>query len=307
MIDMGLTKADIGYPVADELKKVLLDQAVEHIGTTAVMKRDMYEVTADSRTEYPLLNRNGTDKIYKVEVGDDNLPFISEHTANTSTDSNVITNNGWFVKRWDYGGVILGLTATDATPSVCTLVTENSYNESTTPGYIQLGELIELSGIEGFDPKASGLVHPFNGQVFSVLPAINNEEFTFTCNQPEDTNMQGGNHSSYVDNDKGRWKRLTYTVKFLKAPEGKIRVYYYAKPEKRKWITDAIDLPDILCPAAVYHVLGHIISLDGQLQIGSGYRGMSRSLIDDYKGNTTRREAYPDILPQPMQDFVNHQ
>lgn len=196
------------------------------------MKRDMYEVTADSRTEYPLLNRNGTDKIYKVEVGDDNLPFISEHTANTSTDSNVITNNGWFVKRWDYGGVILGLTATDATPSVCTLVTENSYNESTTPGYIQLGELIELSGIEGFDPKASGLVHPFNGQVFSVLPAINNEEFTFTCNQPEDTNMQGGNHSSYVDNDKGRWKRLTYTVKFLKAPEGKIRVYYYAKPEK---------------------------------------------------------------------------
>ena len=65
-----------------------------------------------------------------------------------------------------------------------------------------------------------------------------------------------------------------------------------------------IDLPDQLIPSVLHYTLGHFLAIDGQLQIASGHRGLARQIEQEYVETISTREAKPDIIPPPLQDFL---
>ena len=85
LIDMGLLKANIAFPMSENMKEFLADQAIDKLGETVVLKKRVL-VTATAGKVKILKSRDMTDKIYKVEVGEKNLPFISEENVNPNVE-----------------------------------------------------------------------------------------------------------------------------------------------------------------------------------------------------------------------------
>jgi len=44
--------------------------------------------------------------------------------------------------------------------------------------------------------------------------------------------------------------------------------------------------------------------LDGQLQVGSGHYGIAEKIEKEFIETRNSREGKPDIIPQPLQDFI---
>ena len=58
-----------------------------------------------------------------------------------------------------------------------------------------------------------------------------------------------------------------------------------------------------MAQACVYHAMGHILNLAGNLQIASGYRGLARKMELEYTDTKSTGATMPDILPNPFTDF----
>ena len=235
-----------------------------------------------------------TDKIYKVEVGEKNLPFISEENVNPNVEETTITNNAWYVKKGTSAGNITSITPTNANPSVVTIVwTEDEAEEG--PKY---GSFIKFSDIEGI--SKAGAKHPLNGKIIKSTQA-GSSGMTYTAD--ENISNAGSSYSAHTANT-GRWNDESYYMYFLKDPGDTVKVYYYAKPRPKTSNESEIDLPDELITAVTHMVIGRALSLDGQLQLGSGHKGMAMQMVEDWMKSRTRREQMPDIIPQPLTDFI---
>ena len=81
-------------------------------------------------------------------------------------------------------------------------------------------------------------------------------------------------------------------------------MFYYAKPESKNNITSRIDLPNQLIPAAIHRTLAHFLDIGGNLQVGSGHRGLAEKLEQEYVDTARAREPMPHIVPSPMQSFT---
>jgi len=81
-------------------------------------------------------------------------------------------------------------------------------------------------------------------------------------------------------------------------------VSYYASPVAYTDLDSYIDLPDQLIPSALHYALGHFLALDGQMKLASGHRGLARQIEQEYIQTINTREAKPDIIPLPLQDFL---
>ena len=81
-------------------------------------------------------------------------------------------------------------------------------------------------------------------------------------------------------------------------------VSYYASPTAYSDNDSHIDLPEQLIPSVLHYTLGHFLALDGQLQMASGHRGLARDMELEYTATINTREAKPDIIPLPLQDFL---
>ena len=105
----------------------------------------------------------------------------------------------------------------------------------------------------------------------------------------------------------GKWQEDTVKIVFNKTPSTDstaIRVFFYARPEPKTDSSSRVDLPNQLLPAAIHRAVAQLINLDGNLQLGSGHRGLAKALEEEYMGTDRAREAMPDLVPQPLQDFV---
>ena len=60
-----------------------------------------------------------------------------------------------------------------------------------------------------------------------------------------------------------------------------------------------------MVPCAIHRTVAQILNLDGNLQLGSGHRGLAKALESEYMGTDRAREAMPDLVSMPLQDFVN--
>ena len=104
----------------------------------------------------------------------------------------------------------------------------------------------------------------------------------------------------------GTWALTGIKVYLTKTPDvgDSLKVYYYANPLPKNGISDSVDLKDQLIPACIHYTLAHFLMLDGQLQVGSGHYGIAEKIEKEFIQTRNSREGKPDIIPQPLQDFI---
>jgi len=200
LIDAGLMKANLSFPVLEALKAEVFDEKVNEVGLRSVKKRSSESFTSTSTNVYTFSNDDISNKIYKVQLDKSIVPFVSEKRYIENLDENLVDEIGYFIKK------------------------------------------------EGNDTK-----------------------IYFT-----------------KDTDAGK----------------SLKVFYYAKPTAKSAVTSVVDIPAQLIPACVHYALSQFLAFDGQMQIASGHRGLARQIEAEYIETDNAREAKPDIIPLPLQDFI---
>jgi len=288
LIDAAVNKADIGYPVTEKLKAMFFDQEVENIGLRLVKKSILESFTVSGK-EYIFTDNKRSNKIYKVELEDSTgstkaVPYLDDAVMFYSTDENTISNIAYTLR-------------TDATSGSLTAGTRANPCAITSASHgLDSGDYVIFSEVVGLDLSATS-VNALNGNRLAVTVTDAN---TFTV--AVDTSSGYGAVATA-----GKWQEDTVKIVFNKTPSSdstSIRVFYYARPEPKTDNTSRIDLPGQLLPAAIHRAAAQIINLDGNLQLGSGHRGLAKALENEYMGTDKAREAMPDLVPQPLQDFV---
>ena len=288
LIDAGVGKAELGFPVTETLKAMFFDQEVENIGLRVVRKSILESFTAGGK-EFVLTDNKRSNKVYKVELEDGTgstkaVPYLDDAVMFYSTDEDTISNLAYTLRVDATSGSITG--GTRANPCAITSASHG----------LDSGDFVIFSEIDGLNLSATG-VNALNGKRLAVTVTDSN---TYTV--AVDT-------SSGYDAvaTAGKWQEDTVKIVFNKTPSTDstaIRVFFYARPEPKTDSSSRVDLPDQLLPAAIHRAVAQLINLDGNLQLGSGHRGLAKALEDEYMGTDRAREAMPDLIPQPLQDFV---
>jgi len=289
LIDAAVGKAEIGYPVTETLKAMFFDQEVENIGLRLVKKSIRVSFSVSGK-EYVLTDEKRSNKIYKVELEDSTgstraVPYIDDSVMYFSTDEDTISNIGYTLR-------------TDATSGSLTAGTRANPCSITSASHgLDSGDYVIFSEVVGLDLSATS-VNALNGKRLAVTVTDAN---TFTV-AVDTSSGYGANGTA------GKWQEDTVKIVFNKTPSSdssNVRVFYYARPEPKTDNTSRVDLPGQLLPAAIHRAVAQLINLDGNLQLGSGHRGLAKALEDEYMGTDRAREAMPDLVPQPLQDFVS--
>ena len=289
LIDAAVNKADIGYPVTETLKAMFFDQEVENIGLRLV-KKSIRASFSVSGKEYVITDSKRSNKIYKVELEDSTgstraVPYIDDSVMFFSTDEDTIPSIGYTLR-------------TDATSGSLTAGTRANPCSITSASHgLDSGDYAIFSEVVGLDHSTTG-VNALNGKRLEVTVTDANT-FTVAVNT---SSGYGANATA------GKWQEDTVKIVFNKTPSSdssSVRVFYYARPEPKTDNTSRVDLPAQLIPAAIHRAAAQIINLDGNLQLGSGHRGLAKALEAEYMGTDRAREAMPDLVPQPLQDFVS--
>jgi hypothetical protein len=280
LIDIGITEAEISFPISPAIKEIFFDQSVEEVGLRNVRKRDMESFTASAK-EYVFTNANVTEQIIKVELDGADVPFVDESTIISTSSDDDVSRIGFYLKTGVSSGSIT--TVTIASPSQ---ITSTSHGLST-------GDYVVFSEIRGV---ILSKVSPLNGKMFAVTK-VDDDNFTVAV----DTTS----HSAHTSST-GVWNEDTKKIHLTKTPESgdTLKVYYYAKPQPKNNIRSRIDLPNQLIPAVIHRTLAHFLNISGKLQFGSGHNGLAEKLEADYIKVSRTREAMPHLVPNPMQVFT---
>ena len=288
LIDAALNKAAIGFPVTETLKATFFDQEVENLGLRLVKKSILESFTASGK-EFVLTNEKRSNKVYKVELEDGTgstkaVPYIDDAVMFYSTDEDTISNLAFTLR-------------TDATSGSLSAGTRaNSCSITSTAHGLDSGDYVVFSEVVGLALTATS-VNALNGKRLAVTVTDANT-FTVAVNT---SSGYGANATA------GKWQEDTMKIVFNKTPSTDstaIRVFYYARPEPKTDNTSRVDLPGQLVPCAIHRTVAQILNLDGNLQMGSGHRGLAKALESEYMGTDRAREAMPDLVAMPLQDFV---
>lgn len=288
LIDAALNKAAVGFPVTEALKATFFDQEVENIGLRLVKKSILESFTASGK-EFVLTNEKRSNKVYKVELEDGTgstkaVPYIDDAVMFYSTDEDTVSNLAFTLR-------------TDATSGSLSAGTRaNPCSITSTAHGLDSGDYVVFSEVVGLALTATS-VNALNGKRLAVTVTDANT-FTVAVNT---TSGYG------ADATAGKWQEDTMKIVFNKTPSTDstaIRVFYYARPEPKTDNTSRVDLPGQLVPCAIHRTVAQILNLDGNLQMGSGHRGLAKALESEYMGTDRAREAMPDLVPMPLQDFV---
>ena len=288
LIDAAVGKAELGFPVTETLKAMFFDQEVENIGLRVVRKSILESFTAGGK-EFVLTDNKRSNKVYKVELEDGTgstkaVPYLDDAVMFYSTDEDTISNLAYTLRVDATSGSITG--GTRANPCAITSASHG----------LDSGDFVIFSEIDGLNLSATG-VNAINGKRLAVTVTDAN---TFTV--AVDTSSGYGAVATA-----GKWQEDTVKIVFNKTPSTDstaIRVFFYARPEPKTDNTSRIDIPNQLIPAAIHRAVAQLVNLDGNLQLGSGHRGLAKALEAEYMGTDRAREAMPDLIPQPLQDFV---
>ena len=289
LIDAALSKAEVGFPVTETLKATFFDQEVENIGLRLVKKSILESFTASGK-EFILTDSKRSNKVYKVELEDGTgstkaVPFIDDAVMFYSTDEDTVSNLAFTLR-------------TDATSGSLSAGTRaNPCSITSTAHGLDSGDFVVFSEVVGLDHSTTS------------VNALNNKRLAVTVTDANTFTVAVNTSSGYGANaTAGKWQEDTLKVVFNKTPSTDstaIRVFYYARPEPKTDNTSRVDLPGQLVPCAIHRTVAQLLNLDGNLQMGSGHRGLARALENEYMGTDRAREAMPDLVSMPLQDFVN--
>jgi len=280
LIDVGITEAEINFPVSPAMKEIFFDQSVEEVGMRYVRKRDMESFTTSSK-EYVFTNTNITDQIIKVELDGADVPFVDESTIISTSSDDDVSRIGFYLK-------------TDASSGSITTVSSASSAQITSTAHgLDTGDYVVFSEIQGV--------------ILSKVSALNDKRLAIT--KVDDDNftvaVDTTSYSAHTAST-GVWNEDTKKIHFTKTPDSgdTLKVYYYAKPQPKNNIRSRIDLPNQLIPAVIHRTLAHFLNIGGKLQLGSGHNGLAEKLEDEYVRVSRAREAMPHLIPNPMQVFT---
>tara|TARA_R110002072_G_scaffold138_5_gene884 strand:+ start:750 stop:1646 length:897 start_codon:yes stop_codon:yes gene_type:complete len=288
LIDAALNKAEVGFPVTETLKATFFDQEVENIGLRLVKKSILESFTASGK-EFVLTDSKRSNKVYKVELEDGTgstkaVPFIDDAVMFYSTDEDTVSNLAFTLR-------------TDATSGSLSAGTRaNPCSITSTAHGLDSGDFVVFSEVVGLDHSTTS------------VNALNNKRLAVTVTDANTFTVAVNTSSGYGANaTAGKWQEDTLKVVFNKTPSTDstaIRVFYYARPEPKTDNTSRVDLPGQLVPCAIHRTVAQLLNLDGNLQMGSGHRGLAKALENEFMGTDKAREAMPDLVAMPLQDFV---
>lgn len=288
LIDAALSKAEVGFPVTETLKATFFDQEVENIGLRLVKKSILESFTASGK-EFILTDSKRSNKVYKVELEDGTgstkaVPFIDDAVMFYSTDEDTVSNLAFTLR-------------TDATSGSLSAGTRaNPCSITSTAHGLDSGDFVVFSEVVGLDHSTTS------------VNALNNKRLAVTVTDANTFTVAVNTSSGYGANaTAGKWQEDTLKIVFNKTPSTDstaIRVFYYARPEPKTDNTSRVDLPGQLVPCAIHRTVAQLLNLDGNLQMGSGHRGLAKALENEFMGTDKAREAMPDLVAMPLQDFV---
>ena len=288
LIDAALSKAEVGFPVTETLKATFFDQEVENIGLRLVKKSILESFTASGK-EFILTDSKRSNKVYKVELEDGTgstkaVPFIDDAVMFYSTDEDTVSNLAFTLR-------------TDATSGSLSAGTRaNPCSITSTAHGLDSGDFVVFSEVVGLDHSTTS------------VNALNNKRLAVTVTDADTFTVAVNTSSGYGANaTAGKWQEDTLKIVFNKTPSTDstaIRVFYYARPEPKTDNTSRVDLPGQLVPCAIHRTVAQLLNLDGNLQMGSGHRGLAKALENEFMGTDKAREAMPDLVAMPLQDFV---
>ena len=138
-----------------------------------------------------------------------------------------------------------------------------------------------------------------------LVPFVSEKRYKANLDEKNIRNI-GYFYKEVVTGPESGARSISRRILFTKNTEaGKdLIVSYYASPAAYADLESYIDLPDQLVPAVLHYTLGHFLALDGQMQMAAGHRGLARNMEEEYTATINTREAKPDIIPLPLQDFL---
>ena len=288
MIEAGLSKAELGFPITEPLIASFFDNKVQEVGARVLRKRNSQTFSTSTTNVYTLSNEDASMRIYKVAMIGSNdsktVPYVSEKRYAEGIDEDTIQNIGYFVSEESAStGSITG--ATSANPIV---VTSSAHG-------LETGDRIKITDIVGLLPSAGA-----KSEVNDVVHSI-----TVTATGAFSIPVKGAAYATAYGSA-GTWTLNGIKLTLTKTPDSgsTLKVYYYATPMPKNAVTDGVDLPAQLIPACVHYALAHFLLLDSQMQIGSGHYGIAEKIEKEFIETRNSREAKPDIIPPPLQDFI---
>ena len=283
LIDIAVAEGKIAYPISPSLKEIFFDQILEEVALRVVKKRDS-ESFSTSGKSYIFTNANITEQVYKVELDKTDVPFVPESSIISNVSDDDVSKIGYYLKTDVSTGSISAITGDSPT-----VVTSASHGLST-------GDYVVFSEIKGHYVTATKASH-LNGKRL-VVTYVSGTQFSVAIDS------SGGTTTAYDSG--GVWEKDNKSIYLTKNPDSgaTLNVFYYAKPEPKNNISSRIDLPNQLIPSAIHRTIAHFLDLGGQLQMGSGHRGLAEKLELTYVETSRAKEPMPHIIPNPMQSFV---
>ena len=288
MVEAGLSKSALGFPVTEPLISQFFDNKVQEVGTRAVRKRNSQTFTTTTSTTYELTNADASMRIYKVTVkgsGDSkNIPFVSEKRYAEGTNENTIQNIGYFVSE------------EQATTGSITAMTRDNPSVITSASHgLETGQSVKITGVSGMLLDT--------GQPSEINDVV--QDITVTSANAFSIPIMAASYQVAYSSG-GTWALTGFKITLTKKPDSgnTLIVYYYSNPLPRNSITDGVDLPEQLIPACVHYTLAHFLFLDGQMKQASGHYGLAEKIEKEFIETRNSKEGKPDIIPQPLQDFI---
>ena len=246
------------------------------------------------------------NSVFKIELDGKYVPFIDEkRTLTTNTDTAVEDYElGWWlwhdVRSYRITSITNNSPSSNYVKLIGALPTYGITAEATTSD-IAVFEKIKISGITGGDDDARAEINDSTTYIAGINKAAGDSGQADIIVQDAqsntfDANPTGAGASIKTDN---------WWIMFNKVPtvSNDLKVWFHKLPLQKGDHNSVIDLPDSLAQACVYHAMGHILNLAGNLQIASGYRGLARKMELEYTDTKSTGAPMPDILHNPITDF----
>lgn len=288
LVEAGLVKSALGFPVTEPLIAKFFDAKVQEVGSRAMRKVNSQTFTTSATNAYELSNEDASMRIYKVTMtgsnDSKNIPFVSEKRYAEGMDEDLITSIGYFVKEVEA-----------TTGSITAMTRANPITVTSSSHGLESGVKVKITNVAGMLPD-TGEPSEIN-DVIHKIDVTDANNFTIP--------VKGASYQVAYSSG-GTWALTGIKVYLTKTPDvgDSLKVYYYANPLPKNGISDSVDLKDQLIPACIHYTLAHFLMLDGQLQVGSGHYGIAEKIEKEFIQTRNSREGKPDIIPQPLQDFI---
>ena len=329
MIKLAVGPANATVPVSEKIVDMFFYRRANSLFKRFVKRTKSETLTTGSADSYSISSGDFDGRVFKVLLGGTLVPFIPESvTLTSSSDRTDISNLAYFItketNKFPVEDIkfVNGAYSTDESTEAGAIsqritfeLDTSLYSLPAVSDYVILGRVSSQANIEfqqamagltkrrlqvlessgsSFSIDAAGIT-PF-GQTMGLQPVSNTDSLGDNFNEAGFKTTRG---LVFMQND-------TWKLNFNKTPDSSdtITVHYYAAMNARQDLDDFIDLPLTLTLAAMNGTISDILSFSGRPDMAQSYVAEEAVLIENYKDEKNVDTPIQDIIPAPLQTFV---